>query len=155
MKMNQKGMSTTGIVFSIIGVIAGLSILGFVFGIFGEAQKVAHDELGPKAALVKYEWFIDQANRIEKMDQDVKLFDERITAIDTQYDSYGDDVSKWPPHIQMAYNKEKQQGREDKLAVVSQRNNLVRDYNASSEKFNWSPFQIRPDKPKERYHEYK
>lgn len=134
--------------------IAAISGVGYLFGWFGEAAQVAKDEFGPKAALEKYGWFIDQANRIEKMDGDIALFEKRASGIDEQYAGYGKNMSAWPPHIQVQYNQAKQQSRDDLVAVSSQRNNLVREYNAASEKFNWAPFQTRPDKPKERFHEY-
>jgi hypothetical protein len=56
--------------------------------------------------------------------------------------------------IQTQYNQAKQQARDDLIAVASQRNNLVREYNAASEKFNWKPFLTRPDKPKDRFDDY-
>ncbi|MDP1690147.1 MAG: hypothetical protein Q8L52_03030 [bacterium] len=131
-----------------------ISATGYALGWFGEAAQVARDEFGPKAALEKYSWFIDQANRIEKMDQDLKIFEGRAQKVQEQYQGYGKDMAKWPPHIQVQYNQAAQQVRDDLAALASQRNNLVREYNAASEKFNWSPFQTRPDKPKERFHSY-
>ncbi|KKR13299.1 MAG: hypothetical protein UT43_C0047G0002 [Parcubacteria group bacterium GW2011_GWC1_39_29] len=135
-----------------ISVITG--VVGYGLGWFSEAGQVVQEQFGARAALQKYEWFIDQSNRIDKMDQDIKLFENRTVAIDDQYAAYGKDRAKWAPDIRLQYNREKQQGREDLLAVVSQRNNLVRDYNAASEKFNWAPFQTKPDKPRERINEY-
>jgi len=138
----------------ILAVLIVLGITGYIFGLFGEAAQVAQEELGPKAALAKYEWFIEQANGIEKMDKDITMFEDRTKQIDEQYKSYGDDKAKWPAHIQVQYNKEKQQGREDLIAIASQRNNLVKEYHSASDKFNWKPFQTRPDKPKERFNDY-
>jgi len=40
------------------------------------------------------------------------------------------------------------------IAVASQRNNLVKEYNAASKKFNWAPFQTKSDKPPESYQDY-
>ncbi|MFH1259634.1 MAG: hypothetical protein ABII74_07500 [Elusimicrobiota bacterium] len=139
---------------TVLGVILVISLVGYFLGWFGEAAKVAQDEFGAKAALAKYEWFIEQANRIEKMDKDISLFEARTKGVDSQYKGYGADMAKWPPHIQVQYNKERQQAREDLISIASQRNNLVREYNASSEKFNWKLFQTNPNKPKERFHEY-
>ncbi|HAT74055.1 MAG TPA: hypothetical protein DCS08_03550 [Candidatus Moranbacteria bacterium] len=140
--------------FAVLAFLLVVSAVGYFLSWFGEAAKVAQEEFGAKAALTKYEWFIDQANAIEKMDKDVGLFETRIKSVDDQYKGYGEDMAKWPPHIQMQYNGERQQARDDLIAVASQRNNLVKEYNSSSEKFNWKPFQTRPDKPKERFHEY-
>jgi len=131
-----------------------LGITGYALGWFGEAAQVAKEEFGPRAMLDKYEWFINQANSVEKMDRDVTLYENRVKSIEQQYAGYGKNMAQWPPHIQVQYNREKQQAREDLIAVASQRNNLVRDYNSQSEKFNWKLFQTDPRKPKERFHEY-
>lgn len=141
-------------------VVISVLFIAFVFvgnivGWFGEAADVAHKESNPQAMLDKYEWFIGQASGIEKMDQDIRLFQNRAASVDSNYYAgYGTDRSKWPPHIQAEHNREKQQARDDLIAVVSQRNNLVRDYNSQSEKFNWAPFETRLDKPRKSFQEY-
>ncbi len=140
--------------FAVMAFLVVASVAGWGLGWFGEAGQVAQQEFGAKAALQKYEWFINQANGIEKMDKDIQMFEQRVANVGDQYSGYGKDPAKWPPHVQVQYNSEKKQAREDLLAVSSQRNTLVQDYNAQSEKFNWAPFQTRPDKPKERFHEY-
>lgn len=142
------------IFWTVAAMAAVILTAGYFLGWFGEAAKVAQDEFGAKAALAKYEWFIEQATRIEKMDKDIGLFEARVKGVESQYQGYGKDMAKWPPHIQVQYNKERQQAREDLIAIASQRNNLVREYNAASEKFNWKLFQTNPNKPKERFHEY-
>lgn len=134
-------------------VIVIASGVGYALGWFGEAAQVAQEQYGPRASLQKYEWFVDQASRIEKMDKDVQLYEDRVARVDAQYVGYGQDKTKWPPDVRVQYNHARQQASDDLVAVVSQRNNLVREYNAASEKFNWSPFQTRPDKPHERYFE--
>lgn len=137
----------------IITVVVVLGVTGYFLGWFGEGMQVAREEFGPRAMLKKYEWFISQANGIEKMDRDIALFQNRVTAIEKQFESYGD-KSKWSPDVRIQYNMAVEAARTDSLAVTSQRNGLVQEYNAASEKFNWSPFQTRPDKPKERFHVY-
>ncbi|MBM3250818.1 MAG: hypothetical protein FJZ07_01075 [Candidatus Nealsonbacteria bacterium] len=136
----------------LIGVV--ISVVGYGLGWFGQAAQVAKEEFGPRAALDKYQWFIEQESAIKKMDQDIKMFEGRVTGVTEQYRGYGEDQSKWPPHIQVQYNRERQQAREDLIAVASQRNNLVKEYNAASEKFNWAPFRTRLDKPRESFQEY-
>jgi hypothetical protein len=147
-------MKTLGVVVVVVVCLVGLMVLGFALNWFGEATNVAQKEFGPNAMLQKYEWFINQANGIEKMDRDIVLFEGRVKGVDDQYKGYGSDMSKWPPHIQVQYNSARQQARDDLVAIASQRNNLVKEYNAQSEKFNWKPFQSDPRKPKERFHEY-
>jgi len=139
----------------IVGALIVLSVIGYALGWFSDAAEVAKDEFGPKAAMEKYEWFINQATNIEKMDQDIVLYQQRVASVDSTYAAYGKDKSTWPPDIRTTYNHEKQTAKDDLLAIASQRNNLVKEYNAASQKFNWTPFQTKPDKPKETYLEYK
>ena len=54
-------------------------------------------------------------------------------------------------HLQ--YNHDRDQARDDLAAIVSQRNNLVRDYDAQAAKFNWEPYRSRDDRPPPRYGE--
>lgn len=135
-------------------IILVLSVAVYIFGWFGEAAQVAKEEFGPSAALEKYEWFIDQANFIEKMNKDIEIFQNRITKVNKEFSAYGENKSKWPPHIQIQYNDRISNVRDDLAAIMSQRNNLVKDYNAESNKFNWKPFKTKPDLPKEHYEEY-
>jgi len=132
-----------------------LAVVGNVLGWCGEAAQVAHDEFGPRAALAKYEWFKEQSTAIKKMDQDIVLFEHRIKGVDLQYAPYGTDRSKWPLDVRLQYNHDRSQGRDDLVAVASQRNNLVKDYNAAGSKFNWKPFATSPDCPQLVFQEYR
>jgi len=135
-------------------IIIAILVIVMIFGWIGSGTNVVQKEFSPEAMLQKYEWFKNQSASIDKMDQDIKLFKTRISDLDTQYKEYGDSSSKWPPHIQVQYNNEKQQAREDLIAVVSQRNNIVREYNAQSSKFNWKYFdKTKTDIPKKAYNE--
>ncbi|MDO8510012.1 MAG: hypothetical protein Q7S15_00065 [bacterium] len=138
-------------VFFIIALTVVIGSVGWVLGWFSEAAQVTQEQFGPRAGLKKYEWFVEQSNAITKMDQDVELFKSRKTNLKDEYMSYGEDRAKWPPHIQVEYNRQSSQVRDDLVAVLSQRNNLVRDYNAASEKFNWAPFNTKDDKPPTTY----
>lgn len=128
--------------------------VGCALGFIGEGAQVVHDEFGPKAALKKYEWFIDQSNSIEKMNNDIKTYTQRVQDVDNRYSTYGADRTKWTPAIQVQYNHDRGLAYDDLTAVVTQRNNLVREYNAESSKFNWSPFKTKPDLPPQNYEEY-
>ena len=152
--MEVKHMSTGKIIGLVVIAFIGLWFVGYFLGWFGEAAKVTQEEFGPRAALKKYEWFINQANAIEKMDQDIALFENRIKQVDEEYSQYGNDKAKWPLHTQVMYNERKKTVQDDLVAVVSQKNNLVREYNAQSDKFNWKLFETDPRKPKEHFHEY-
>jgi hypothetical protein len=136
----------------LIVIFVIVSGTGYVLGWFGEAASVAQKELGATAALHKYEWFIEQSAMIGKMDKDVELFRGRITEVKTRYATFGE-PKDWSPDIRVQYNAEVKTANEDLIAVISQRNNIVREYNAASEKFNWTPFKTRPDAPQVRYEE--
>ena len=155
-KKAEKGPMSLLLAILAIAVVMAVILggVGYVFGWFGEAGQVAQKEFGPKAALQKYEWFIEQSNAIAKMDADIALFEKRVKDVDKKYEKYGD-ATKWPIHVSTTYNREIETVKTDLLAVVSQRNNLAKDYNAASDKFNWGPFKAKSDKPKEKFQEYR
>jgi hypothetical protein len=137
----------------IFGVSIVVGLLGYAMGWFTETANVAKDEFGAKAALEKYEWFKDQYQRIEKTKADIATYEERVKSVDTQYSEYGN-KAKWPADIRIQYNHAKQIARDDLTAIVSNYNNLVKEYNAASSKFNWVPFKTESNKPKETMEEY-
>lgn len=130
-----------------------LSVAGWVLGWFSKAGQVAQQQFGPDAMLKKYEWFKEQSAAIKKMEADIDMFKQREQKVKEQYAGYGDDMTKWPPDVRVQYNHAAEQSRDDRLAVTSQRNNLVRDYNAASSKFNWEPFLKNADRPDQSYKE--
>jgi len=132
--------------FLLIAVIVGG--VGYVFGWFGEAASVVKEEFGPRAALEKYEWFVDTAADIRKMDRDVELFKKRLSTAEKECG--GKEVEVPMPVVVMCTDRVAQ-ARDDLLAVTSQRNGIVREYNAASAKFNWALFQTRPDKPQAQF----
>jgi hypothetical protein len=141
---------------AVIWIVLIIAILvvsaGIPLGWFKETARVAKEQYGPRASLEKYEWFVDQAQRIKKMDADVSIFEKRITSIDQSYAAYGEKV-KWPPDVRIQYQSELQKAADDVVAMKSQRNTLVQEYNAQSKKFNWSPYKTRADKPEESFQE--
>ena len=96
-----------------LGFIIFLSILSYALGWVGETAKVTKEEFGPKAALKKYEWFINQANYIKEAKTKIEVFEKRVKSVDAEYKAYGEDLSKWPPHIQVQYNTAKQTAKDD------------------------------------------
>lgn len=127
---------------------------GFALGVFGEAAEVAQEEFGPRAALEKYEWFKQQTANIQKMDGDIEIFRSRFENVETNYrQMYGEVPSAWPLDIRTTYNRERGIARDDLVAVISQRNGIVREYNAASSMFNWALFEGNGDKPPTEYKE--
>lgn len=136
------------LVFFLIGAVV------WVLSFASSAGKVVSDEFSPEAMLKKYQWFLDQSNGIEKMDKDIVLYEQRRADVEKRYAVYGSDPSKWSVAIQVQYNHDAKIAKDDLVAIVSQRNNLVKEYNAQSEKFNWALFKDRPDLPSRSYFNY-
>ena len=121
---------------------------------FSEAEDVGMEQYGPKAMLGKYEWFINQNNAIQKMNNDILIYKKAHNNVKINYvQNYGE-PSKWDLAIKTMYNKEFNDTKLTYISIVSQRNNLVKDYNSQSEKFNWSTFKTRTDCPPESIEEY-
>ena len=134
--------------FCLAAIIFCVLALCVVVPIGCNAMKTVSKEFMPSEALRKYEWFIDQDASIAKMDAEIDLYDEKVKDIEDQYKGYGDDMSEWPVDVRVSYNFSVQSARTDKLSVTSMRNELVREYNAASSKFNWSLFESRADMPR-------
>ena len=136
-----------------VGVILTMSLLGYAFGWFGEAASVAQDEFGAKASLAKYEWFIDQETKIASMDVTIKNFHQKQDAIVNQFTKdYGGQTS-WYLLTKNNYQKQIDLVREQLQATIAQRNTLAADYNAQSEKFNWSHFKGKDKIPRQKFYE--
>ena len=116
----------------ILVISAAFGAASYGFGWFSEAGKVAKDEFGPKAALVKYEWFVDAANQVKASDANIKSYRTKMKALESQY--AGKPRGEWARD-----DRESQTQWASELAgIVANRNNLVAEYNANSKKFNWS-----------------
>ncbi len=113
-----------------------VNIVGSSFGYFSDAAAVAKKEFGPKAALTKYEWFIDASNQIEKKKKDVIIYQSKIDDMcDKIYDRYtGEQCMTWYQEL---------------AGIKSSYNDLVADYNSQSQKFNWSMFNTKTPIPKQ------
>lgn len=119
-----------------IGVkgVIGLAILGLitwgiwgacfaVTGTVGEAGRVAREEFGPRAALVKYEWFKDAAAQLDKKRADIRLYEARMQrCASTTYADERERCGIWESEL---------------LGVIASYNGLAAEYNAASSKFNW------------------
>lgn len=143
-----------GVLFLLL--VFALSVVGSIlFGWFGGAGILIQKEFGPDAAMAKYSWFIDQSNAIKKADADIVLYQQRYADVETHYVSiYGEDKTKWATSVQVQYNHAISTTYDDMMAIISNRNTLVKEYNAQSKKFNWSPFMTRSDLPPQTFLEY-
>lgn len=116
---------------AVVPIIIVLAIIGYTASWFGEAAKVAQEELGPREVLRKYEWFKDAAAQLEKKQADIKVFDGRIKSQDKAYE----DVARkdWPRD-----EREQRSVWESEVAgLKASYNQLAADYNAQMSKINW------------------
>jgi hypothetical protein len=108
-----------------------LSGIGYAFGWFGEAAKVAQDQYGPKALLEKYEWFKNAAAQLDKKRADIQVFEGRFAHMEKVY---GDTPRpKWEREDKEQYNL----WSNEVAGLKASYNGLAADYNAQMSKFNW------------------
>lgn len=108
----------------------GFSVVGHVFGWFGEAATVAREEFGPRALLEKYEWFKDASASADAKLASIKAFKARESAL---IDTFGPNATEYPRDIRM----ELAQIRTEVAGAIASYNLLAADYNAAMAKFNY------------------
>jgi hypothetical protein len=121
-----------------VKAIAGLAVIcalvggiGYVFGWFGEAAKVAQDEFGPEAMLKKYEWFKDASAQLDKKRADITVYESRMTAMADGYKNLP--RQNWPREDREQYNV----WSSEVAGVKASYNQLAAEYNSQMAKFNW------------------
>lgn len=125
----------------VIGIGILVIIASSLLGWFGEAASVAKEEFGPRAALKKYEWFIDAASQLQKKDADINIYSEQLNIL---VSTYGDTPrNEWSRIDLQTYGQQSA----EVSAIRSSYNQLAAEYNAQSAKFNWEIFKTRPDLP--------
>lgn len=97
-----------------------------------EAVDVAHDELGPKALLKKYEWFKNSAASLDEKNAGIKVLQKRLDDLKDQYD--GAPRSKWARDDREQWNQSSSELAGLKLSF----NELAAEYNAQMSKENWA-----------------
>lgn len=102
-------------------LVAVISGIGAVFGMFGEAATVAQQQFGPAAAVQKYEWFKDAASQLDRKKADLSMFDARVESLKKNHGS--------PDSIAQAES--------ERIGVASSYNDLAARYNSSMAKANW------------------
>jgi hypothetical protein len=134
-------------------LIVGVILLGIIVTTsscrwINDGVETAHQEYDPSAMLKKYEWFKNQSQRIQKMDQDISNAKTLRDGIRGQFESdNGKDHKSWDPVTRKQYQDKVDLQDQMVNATVSQRNSIVADYNAQSSKFNWAPFKTEHDLP--------
>ena len=71
------------VVCGVAALVAIVWVFGLVFGtadtaasVASEAVSVAHEQYGPRAAVVKYEWFKDAAAQLARKQADLTIYEE-------------------------------------------------------------------------------
>jgi len=108
-----------------------VGVLGYAFGWFGEAAKVAQTEFGPEAMLKKYEWFKDAAAQLEKKQADVTVYETRTKSMNETYKHLSRE--KWPREDREQFNV----WQSEVAGVKASYNQLAAEYNSQMTKFNW------------------
>ncbi len=112
----------------VVGVGALFGVVGIGFGWFGEAATVTREQMGPRAAIRKYEWFKDAAAQLDRKRADIDVYRARVAAAEKRALN-GDRT-----------DRERLSVMEAELAgVLASYNALAAEYNAASSKFNWAP----------------
>lgn len=138
---------TTKAVAATVIIIFALACGIFALTTCGEAAEVAREEAGPRAMRDKYRWFKQQHERISKARQDITTFEKSVDGVKAKYEVYGE-PKDWAPSISHQYNTELERATVDLKAIVSNHDNMVRDYNAASADFMWEKFDTEGDLPR-------
>ncbi len=118
-------------ILAVFALVILVSVIGYGLGWFSEAAQVAQEEFGPRAMLVKYEWFKDAAAQLEKEQADITVYDGRMTAMNETYKDLA--RQKWPREDREQYNV----WSSEVAGVKANYNSLAAEYNAEMAKFNW------------------
>lgn len=119
----DENSSIFSIVWKVFLIIAFIGLLAFGYSLISSSANVAKKEFGAEAALKKYEWFKDASNEIERKQNDISIYENKIEKL------CKDDKSNNCMIMQ-----------EQLFGLISSYNGLVADYNSASSKFNWDLF---------------
>lgn len=114
-------------------IVGAFGIIGNIFGLFTgavqEATQVAKTEFGPKASLKKYEWFKDASEQIKKLDRDIAVYESKSNTLCVS------GMDRLAREQCMLWAQEV-------AGIKSAHNDVVAEYNAQSNKFNWSMYNV-------------
>ncbi|MDD4409317.1 MAG: hypothetical protein PHW52_01550 [Candidatus Pacebacteria bacterium] len=98
--------------------------------IAGETVQVAHDQLGPKAILVKYEWFKDMSAALDSKLSTIDAYNSQLREIEVMD---GQDRKNWPDGDLNTYNSV----TSARLGLIGLYNNEAAQYNSNMAKVNY------------------
>lgn len=103
-------------------VLIFIWVISFFLGAAASVANVAKQELGPQAALKKYEWFKDTSNELNRKLTDINIYEQRTSK-----------CYKFTPNKCDIIE-------EQLFGLKSNYNSLVAEYNSNSKKINWELF---------------
>lgn len=115
-------VSAAGILFIFLFTLT----LGTVFHFLGDAGSVAYEEVGPKAALQKYEWFKNAHAQLSAKRQNIQNYQQRVNRL------------KDGAQSNALQQQELFQSESELQGLIMAYNNLAEEYNSASSKFNWN-----------------
>lgn len=118
------------ILLSILGT--AVSVIGGGISWFGEAAKVARQELGPQAMLKKYEWFKNAAATLDQKKATISVFQARFENMEETYE--GTPRKEWPREDREQYNL----WQSELAGITASYNQVASEYNAQMAKINWA-----------------
>ncbi len=117
-------MKTVCVALVLVVAVAGCSYVGKV-------ANVVSNEIDPAVLLQRYMWFKDAAAQLDKKAADIKVYEARLAALESQY--AGVKRSAWPRDDR----QEHAQILAELTGVKSSYNGLAAEYNAAMAKENW------------------
>ena len=112
-------------VIALVAVLCALiGGIGYAFGWFGEAAKVAQDEFGPRAMLDKYTLLKDMHAQLDKKKADIQIGELRLAKMEEAYKGVA--RGQWPRDEREAYNQKEAELSGMKMSY----NDLAAQYNA-------------------------
>ncbi len=101
-------------------------------------------------AIAKYQWFVEQSEKIKQADADLVYWRGQREWYDQSFlYFFGPDKTKWGEGIQAQYAIDME--KTDVTSLIAYRNGLVQEYNTQSAAFDWTPFAGQPDLPPRSY----
>lgn len=148
-------MKTFGQIVLVILALGLISLGLFTCNWVGNGVQTVHQEYDPSVMLKKYEWFKNQSAFITKAQKDIANLKSESDVRGQYEQDNGKNHSTWSPIVVNAYQDEVSMNKQQRLALVSNTNKLIADYNAQSAKFTWTSFKTRDDLPPQTYEDVK
>jgi hypothetical protein len=123
------------VVLPFIAMFALSSIFGNAIGLFSEGAAVAGEELGPRAALRKYEWFKNASTQLARKAADITVYQSRVDDMAEGY--MGTPRKDWD----RVDKEQMSQWMAEVARVKASYNGLAAEYNAAASKVNWASFE--------------